>query len=877
MKHLVLLLLLISTKLLLAQTISGIITDDKKNPIPYASVFVKELQFGSASNENGLFEIPVSQGDYTLSFQSLGFESQTKKIQMNAANQQISVVLKERVYILKAVVVSSGKEDPAYAIMRKVISFAPIYHRQIKSSETEVYLRGSFLISKLSRLTKWLAKDDLKKSKIEVGKVYLEESVNEVYYTYPKTIKQVVKSLHSTFPPEAIGGRKNVLNIGSGSIYSSFYFGPDMKSPLAPGAFNYYRFRYEGYQNEGDQIINKIKIIPKGKGKQYINGYLFIVDKLWCVHSFDLGGEGTGVKSFRLQQLFAQVKDEVWLPISDNIQYDFDLMGNTAMMRFHATRKYKDIKVNSSSAMLLPTDINIPAKNIEVAYIQKETKSAKKRGEKIKLLMGKENPSSNEANKMARLVKKQEESDINDSINKNHVVPSSRTTVVDSNAVNMDSTYWHKIRPIPLAVNELKSIIVFDSVRAVNKVKDSLNLTPKSKKNKAVRTFLIGGNFFSDTTKNWKYDGLINLTGLDFNTVDGWKYTIGSSFYKRLKNYNVINVNGQMGYAFDRRQVLWDLQGLYRYNQGQNIIQMGASSLTTDFNEAAATSLENQISSMFFRQNLGRYYEKQNYWVQYTMYLAQGLKMATAISINNNLLLTNHSEYSFLFRNERDYHLNIPDNTSYAMTSHRNSFVALELEYTPGQNYYLDKNIKVFTPPNYPTISVKWKKGIPDFLGGETNYQFIKASIHQDLNLNVSEKLNYVVSAGLFLDEKPTNFSEYNHFSIQPLTVGVKDMYATFQLLDYYQYSSNDRFIEGHVNYSTPYLLLKRLPIIRNRAWTEKLMVNYLYTPQLRNYTEIGYGIGNDLYNIGIFGSFRNLNGDRIGIKVSWNIFKQNR
>lgn len=139
----------------------------------------------------------------------------------------------------------------------------------------------------------------------------------------------------------------------------------------------------------------------------------------------------------------------------------------------------------------------------------------------------------------------------------------------------------------------------------------------------------------------------------------------------------------------------------------------------------------------------------------------------------------------------------------------------------------------------------------------------------------MSERLNYSISGGIFPGKKPTDFSEYNHFATQPLMVGTKDFASTFQLLDYYKYSTNDRYLEGHLSYSTPYLLLKRLPVIRDRVWTEKLMVNYLYTPQLRNYTEIGYGIGNMLYNIGVFGSFRNLNSDQIGVKVSLKIFTQ--
>ena len=235
-----------------------------------------------------------------------------------------------------------------------------------------------------------------------------------MYYTYPNTIKQVVKSLHSTIPRDTKDQGKNVINIGNGSVYDPNYFSQNVRSPLAPGAFNFYQFRYEGYQNEGDQIINKIRIIPKGKGLQYISGYLYIVDKLWCIHSYDLTGESTGIKRYRYQQLFAPVKNDAWLPISDNIQWNFDIIGNLATMMFHSTRKYKDIKINTSTSALLPSNNTVPVKKTEIVIVKKENKTAIKRDKKIKKLKEKENPTSFEAFKMARLVKKQVDQDLND-------------------------------------------------------------------------------------------------------------------------------------------------------------------------------------------------------------------------------------------------------------------------------------------------------------------------------------------------------------------------------------------------------------------------------------------------------------------------------
>ena len=227
------------------------------------------------------------------------------------------------------------------------------------------------------------------------------------------------------------------------------------------------------------------------------------------------------------------------------------------------------------------------------------------------------------------------------------------------------------------------------------------------------------------------------------------------------------------------------------------MIQLGAGQTTLDFNPGGATGLENQISSLFFRQNLNRYYEKQNYWGQYSMYLNQEIKVTASFSANKNLSLNNHSDFSFFFKGERYYDANLPDNDQYLMESHRNRTLALELEYTPGQNYYLYKDLKIFTPSKYPTFTFNWRRETMDYFDKTYDYHFVKTDIRQNISLGGSENLNYYVSAGVFLDKKPIFFSAFNHFATQPLMVGAKDFNNTFQLLDYYKYSTNDRFVEG--------------------------------------------------------------------------------
>ncbi len=65
------------------------------------------------------------------------------------------------------------------------------------------------------------------------------------------------------------------------SIYAPLY--NQNISPLNPKAFSYYKYRYEGFNEENGQVINKIKFEPKLKSPNLISGYLYIADNSWYV------------------------------------------------------------------------------------------------------------------------------------------------------------------------------------------------------------------------------------------------------------------------------------------------------------------------------------------------------------------------------------------------------------------------------------------------------------------------------------------------------------------------------------------------------------------------------------------------------------------
>jgi len=82
--------------------------------------------------------------------------------------------------------------------------------------------------------------------------------------------------------------------------------------------------------------------------------------------------------------------------------------------------------------------------------------------------------------------------------------------------------------------------------------------------------------------------------------------------------------------------------------------------------------------------------------------------------------------------------------------------------------------------------------------------------------------------------------------------------------------STPEAFGEIHLKYTTPYLLLKLLPVLSNTLMRENLSFSYLGSRFHTNYTEIGYSISEFLLlgEVGVYAGFDDLKYKSIGAKI---------
>jgi len=96
----------------------------------------------------------------------------------------------------------------------------------------------------------------------------------------------------------------------------------------------------------------------------------------------------------------------------------------------------------------------------------------------------------------------------------------------------------------------------------------------------------------------------------------------------------------------------------------------------------------------------------------------------------------------------------------------------------------------------------------------------------------------------------------------------------SFNLMENYTFSTN-RWFETQLNWTSDYLLIKRIGFLQSFLFNESLQVHSLWNLQNNTpYTEAGYSIGlGNLGRIGFFSAFDGVKFKNSGFKISIPLF----
>ncbi|GGB90207.1 DUF5686 and carboxypeptidase regulatory-like domain-containing protein [Dyadobacter sediminis] len=798
--------------------ISGRITTKNGEPLPYAGIAVKGTSNGTMANEEGAYEFALSPGTYEIVYQYLGFKSVNRTVTVGNDFSEINIQLEEQALNLQEATVGSGKEDPAYTIMRRAIAKARFHQLQLRGYTAKVYSRSTAIPTKIP----YLVESRLKKEGIQEGKAILNESVAEIKYRRPNTYSQKIVSTRNSLDNSIPSPNEYIL----ASLYS-----PEIANtitPLSPKAFSYYKFEYEGFFEDQGQIVNKIKVIPKAYGEGVFKGSLFILENRWSIHSYDLQTTTSGL-NISAKQIFSPVQN-VWIPVNQQFRINGSYLGFAGEFRYLVSIQYNNLDVDPN----LREDIVIAdhkkekiatngqrKKNLE-ELIKDQKEFSTRNFRKLTKQFEKDQKKENKNAKSSRLVRQ-------DSI------------TIDSMANKRDTTYWQELRPIPLTKSEVSSYVLQDSIQEIKEAKkvksrpDSLYFKP---------FHIVTGNTYSlGSGKTFYFKS--PLLSITYNTVEGNAINLLTEWQRKWNKGYFWSIRPLVRYSFGRKRVYGNLETSIGNEKWSFKLSGGEMASQINPNNPIPP-LPNSIAARFFDRSFMKLYQKQYAMAEFSLY-----NIGDIFSLTGNLqyehrkeLFNQETARPIFFWDKFSYTPNRPVNRELANTGfneHNALLLDLTVNIRPWRRYLIRNGEKRYLRSKGPSFGINYKSGLA--VVGDVDYSMLQATARQNLNLGPRSNLEYFVNAGAFLNKSQICFPDYRHFMGNEFFFQYAYPPDQFRMLPYYLYSTSKRFFQVHAVWTLQRFLLTRIQALRVTGISETLQLHYLSVPAMNNYEELVYGI----------------------------------
>lgn len=738
---------------LLGQSLSGTVTDENGEPVPYANVFVKELSSGTSCDFEGKFFLSlVSEGEFSIVVSAMGYEPKNvSAVLREPVDFKIYAVLATSSIEMNEVVVKAQKRDPAFGIIKKVIDNKDKYINPVASSTSEIYLKS---YEKLD-----ITKKKKKENKIEEEKTVnedgspidpfeemqrkLDEEMNrinmvEMQLTMHHQAPNNYKEIRNAF---SVYGQKESLFIPTlSNVNFSFYKNlvklrdiSDIPviSPISNTAILSYKYKLlETTIEENGQLVYKIKVTPRKKGNATVSGLIYINEGLWNIRSLALKlykGASKFYDQFRIKQSYT-LKDDVW--IIDRQEFDYET------------------KLGRSKNFVGSTLITIEDFKKDVDYAPK--------------FFGNE------------------------------------VSVLTKEALERDSAYWETNRAEPLTEKQEKLVAYQDSVQAwitSDVYLDSL----EADFNKVEFLDLVwnGVGFRNHRKKSVFWVGPLPSM-LDFKIVGGWRLGPYASYFRRFENGKMVSTSLRATYGLINE----DIQGRYSYwmrydpHRVADIeLRLSRDFQSLNFNDA----ILNQLRS-------SNYFLNEGLEIRHRFEILNGLYLRTNARFNNRSSARQFNASTFISEI-------VGDLPSVEFDPFRALITRTVLSYTPQQRFMTEPSRKVVLGSKYPTFHLTHVKGWNNIFNSDVDFDRLELEIDHDLTLGVFGTSKYNVKLGKFVNTKEVTFIDVKRFN-QSNRFWIEDPLFNFNLLDTALTTVNT-FFEAHYVHHFNGALVNNIPFVK--------------------------------------------------------------
>jgi hypothetical protein len=758
-----------------ALKVFGKLTDKSGNALPFATVVVKGTTQGTSTNLEGFYALNLPVGNYTIVYQYIGYQPQTKEVKLQGQDQEINVQLQESPLELDAITIRSNGEDPAYELIRQAQARRK-YHleEEINSYRCNIYTK---IFERSTRdggsINLFGANKQIKK-----GVFYLSETLSQLSFEQKNKNHELV--LASKVSGDSLGysyNRANWLNFYQNQALSMNT--RSIISPIAEQAMQYYIYRLENIQVENGKKVYKIRLLPKYKSAPIFTGFLYLLDEQWNIHSIDAHIAPDVVSAFdstSIRQVYMPMEGKnAWVPFS--LTTYFQLYGGAVQAYYHAIATDYEVNID------FPKDFF----GNELLYYKEDA------GQK-------------------------------------------------------EEQYWEELRPIPLIQEEIndyqkyKPTAPSDSIDEFVIEDDLDTIPPKTSKKRIHWTSFVFGktNLSMGEKTKIRLQPLLSMIG--FNTIEGWRLEYNFDFTHQPKLTQELRFTPFFRYGFANEGFQSKLQAAYiwkkkpgsiRLEGGRYVEQLSGYGVISEPINAAYTLLRGD--------NYLKLYEKDFLEVQFSQEWFNGFSTSLGAEYAQRRPMVNNTDYKWHNRENINYTSNAPinaelPNTEFAAHEAITLHAAVKIAFR--QEYVMRPTGKEVERVRGPELVFAYRKGL-----GDLDYDWLMARLTQAGDLGVLGRFKFVAEAGTFVNNSKLFFPDFQHFAGNRTFLLQENQAVNFQLMNYYQYSTQDSYLQGNFTHRFDGLLLSLIPGVRNLKLGLVLEVNYLYTEALPHYTEVGLGI----------------------------------
>ncbi|ADY54196.1 hypothetical protein Pedsa_3667 [Pseudopedobacter saltans DSM 12145] len=659
------------------------------------------------------------------------------------------------------------------------------YHRNL-DLKASAYLKNSLILDRAPK--RFLGKNvrellKLRSSNKQV--LYLHEAISDIYFYGSSTIKEEIKS-YKNYGPYKKAWQFNraadlLLDFNKDYIELEGFSAKKYVSPIAKNALKYYKFIYErSFDDENGNNFYVIRIFPRSFIEPGFYGYLYINSSTMQISSLSLNlGDNGGISLINS------------LTISQNL-----------------------IKIDS---FYYPskTTIHYYGKNFGFAYSG--------------TCMATYSYFSKNA--------------AEDDIFKKHEV-----LIIEKPNRKSDKILESK-RTLYLTSLEAEAYHYQDSLKEKQGEKKYLDSLDKLNISQRLYPLLFNSFKIQNSYREYTLSFDPIAPALFYNTVEGPGIAYGVRFtkYKDVDG-SYYSIRPEIRYGFKNKEFNSDLAFNWLYSPfKRGIINISLGSTYRDLNpNGSLSSVNNSLNTLLFEQNFMKLFRKQYVSFSSGRELSNGLYFSGGLELSRNISVSNMFDYSLRNIRNRNFTSNNPfdkDDNGKLFPDHTTFRLSGTLVYTFNHSYITNEGIKMYELPRAPRLILSYKKGIPNFLGSETKWDYIEFEAQQEkLNLGLWGYSSFSISTGKFFNQKVNYFPDWKHFGGNMALIfnpGLKN----FHLLDYYAYSTEREFIEGHWEHDYNAKFLGSIPLIRKLKLQELTGAAFLTQPYKGIYYELYLGI----------------------------------